>query len=63
LGYNAYIHKNVTSNKDVIFFPLTKMENRRAEQVLLAGVGTSGRSRCGKGYGRVNIVKVPCTCM
>jgi hypothetical protein len=20
LGYNAYIHKNVTSNKDVIFF-------------------------------------------
>jgi hypothetical protein len=39
-------------NKNVIFFPFTKSENRRAEQVLPRDTGASGRGRrWGKGMG------------
>jgi hypothetical protein len=44
------------------FFFFTKSENRRAEQVLSGGVGTSGRrEEVGKGCGRVNIAQIPYT--
>jgi hypothetical protein len=38
------------------FFPFTKLENRKAEQVLPGDVGTSGRGKEEeKGYRRVNM--------
>jgi hypothetical protein len=41
----------------VCFF--TKLENRRAEQVLSGGAGTSGMGEdMGKGCGRVNMVQI-----
>jgi hypothetical protein len=44
------------------FFSFTKSENRRMEQVLPGGLGTSGRvEEVGKGCGRVNIVQILCT--
>jgi ABC-type phosphate/phosphonate transport system ATPase subunit len=50
LGYNTYIHGNVTRNSlcgylqqtKYLFFLFTKSENRRAEQVL-SRVGISGQ--------------------
>jgi hypothetical protein len=43
----------------VFFFPFTKSENRREEQVLPGGIGTSEREKeMGKGCGRVNIVQI-----
>jgi hypothetical protein len=49
LGYNTYIHGNVTGNSCVailnknVFF--SKMENRKVKQVPCLEVGTSGRGR------------------
>jgi hypothetical protein len=44
------------------FVSFTKLENRRAEHVLLGGYGISGRGEEGeKGSGRVNIVQILCT--
>jgi hypothetical protein len=41
---------------------LTTLENRRAEQVLPGGYGTSGRGEeVGKGCGNVNVVQILCT--
>jgi hypothetical protein len=43
----------------VFFFSFTKSENRRAEQVTSAWVGTSGREeKVGKGCGRLNVVQI-----
>jgi hypothetical protein len=40
---------------------LRKFKNRRVEQVLFNGVGTSGRrEEVGKGCGKVNIVQILC---
>jgi hypothetical protein len=70
LGYNTNIHGNVTRKLLVLnlkqtkmsFFSFTKSENKRAEQILRGGVGTSGRGEImGKGHGRVNIVQILCT--
>jgi hypothetical protein len=44
------------------FFFFIKTENRRAEQVLPGGVGTSGRGEVAeKGCRKVNIVQILCT--
>jgi hypothetical protein len=59
LGYNKYIHGNVTrtlpvyvSKTKMTFFSFTKSESWRGEQVLPGGVCTSGRGRrCGKDVG------------
>jgi hypothetical protein len=46
------------------FFSLTKLENRRAEQVLSVGggyFGTSGMGEnVGKGFRRVNMLQILC---
>jgi hypothetical protein len=43
------------------FFSFTKSENRRAEQVLLGGVGNSGSGEdVGKVCRRVNMVQILC---
>jgi hypothetical protein len=44
------------------FFSFTKLENRKAEQVLGRVVSTSGSGEeVGKGLGRVNILQILCT--
>jgi hypothetical protein len=44
------------------FYSFTKLENRKIEQVLSRGAGTSGRGEeVGKVNGMVNIVQILCT--
>jgi hypothetical protein len=46
----------------MLFFSLTKLGNRRVEQVLSGTVGTSGRKEeIGKGCRRLNMVQILCT--
>jgi hypothetical protein len=59
LGNHLCSHLKQTKK---IFFPFTKSEVRKAEQVLSGGIGTSGREEeLGKGCGRVNMVQMLCT--
>jgi hypothetical protein len=58
-GNSQYSHLKQT--KMSFFFSFTNSENRRAEQVLLGRVGTSGKGqKVGKGSGRANIVQILC---
>jgi hypothetical protein len=69
LGYNIYIHENVTGKSLLSylkrtkesFFSFIKSENWTAEQVLSGGTGTSWKSEyVGKGCEKVNMVQIHC---
>jgi hypothetical protein len=65
--YNTYNTQetpcaSILNKQKYIYFSFTESENRRVEQVLPVGVGTSGRwEDVGKGCGRVNTVQILCT--
>jgi hypothetical protein len=68
LGYNTDIHRNVTGNslysylnKQKVSFYFLQKQNRRAEQVLPGGVGTSEREEdIGRECRRVKMVQILC---
>jgi hypothetical protein len=62
MSQGNFLCSYLKQTKMSFFFSFTKLENRRAEQVLSREVGTSGRGlEVGKGWGRMNIVQVLCT--